>query len=176
MLTGSLVVLRQPLPGDIDLLIRLRNDVRLQAALMSIARPSTPRRVEAWLGKRLDDEQGVFFIIAVEETGQACGFIQLVNINFIAGTGTLGICLDESVHGKGHAGDAMRLLEEYAKDAFNLRKITLEVLASNLRAINFYKKLGYTGVGVRREHFYHSGTYHDVALMEKFIRTAEAQP
>ena len=95
------------------------------------------------------------------------GYIELTNIDFVDRRGDLGICIDKHQHGKGYAKDAVFLLENYAKNLFNIRKIILQVLNSNSRAISFYKKVGYRNIGVFDDHFYMDDQFHDVLLMEK---------
>ncbi|MFH0810827.1 MAG: GNAT family N-acetyltransferase [Pseudomonadota bacterium] len=48
-------------------------------------------------------------------------------------------------------------------------KVTLGVLASNLRAIGFYEKMGFTREGVRRSQFTMEGGFEDETLMARFL-------
>lgn len=50
-------------------------------------------------------------------------------------------------------------------DSLNLHKITLEVLATNTRAINLYKKLGFVEEGRKREEVLKNGVYLDSIIM-----------
>jgi len=43
------------------------------------------------------------------------------------------------------------------------------VLASNIRAIALYPKVGFSEVGVHHAHHYFRGAYHDVLIMEKLL-------
>jgi RimJ/RimL family protein N-acetyltransferase len=118
----------------------------------------------------------VFFVIASVKDQRPLGYLQLANMDFVHGTADLGICVDEAARGTGCAAEALLLLEEYARDVFNLRKIILRVLASNSRAIAFYRKARYQKVGLHRRHFYQRQVYYDVLIMEKFLarsRTAQ---
>jgi diamine N-acetyltransferase len=169
MLVSSLVTLRQPLEKDIELLMSMRNNVDLQAMLMALPKANNIQRVQEWLSRHLNDRQTIFFIIAEKITDRICGYIQLVNIDFIHRFGELGICLSPLEQGKGYGKDAMQVFEKYLCNTFNLRKIMLKVLASNKTAICFYQKLGYLEVGIYREHFYHGSLFHDVILMEKLL-------
>jgi RimJ/RimL family protein N-acetyltransferase len=63
----------------------------------------------------------------------------------------------------------MEMMEDFARRVFGLRKLTLQVLASNTEAVRLYERSGYTTVGVLRGHFMNGGFFHDVALMEKFL-------
>jgi RimJ/RimL family protein N-acetyltransferase len=165
-----LTTLRAPLESDFDFLASLRNDIELQLLLASRSRPNTAERVREWTTSILSDPHSVFFVIADAATAAPRGYVQLVSMDFVSGVGKLGICLEQSARGQGYARDAMTLLCRYAKDVFGLRKIVLEVLGENARAIAFYEKFGFSRVGTLRGHFYHSGVHHDVLLMERFLR------
>lgn len=174
MLAGVNILLREPRDEDLPCLVEWRNDVPLQTQLLAIPRPNSPSRVRDWLAKRSDDPQAVFFIIADRETDTAQGYIQAVRLDFTHGTGELGICLQADAQGKGYASEAVQLLESYLVDRFRIRKLTLQVLAKNLRALRFYEKQGYQRVGTLKEQFYADGSWHDVVIMEKFIASREA--
>ena len=48
---------------------------------------------------------------------------------------------------------------------FGLHKITLEVLSTNERAINLYKKIGFVLEGVKRDEVLKSGKWIDSIIM-----------
>lgn len=154
---------------DQDALLSLRNDVNAQQSLMALPRPNTLERVEGWLSSHLNASDTVFFAIAEKTGDRVCGFIQVVRMHFVHGTGELGICMVPSERGKGYAHEAIMLLETYLLEMFNLRKITLQVLLSNGTAVRLYEKCGYRRVGVYAQHFYNHYAFHDVLLMEKLL-------
>ena len=47
----------------------------------------------------------------------------------------------------------------------NLNRIELSVLKNNLRAINFYKKIGFKEEGINRQAIYKNGEFVDVIIM-----------
>ncbi len=51
----------------------------------------------------------------------------------------------------------------------NLRKVELEVMSSNKRAVRLYKSLGFVEVGVRRQHYFDGTDWRDVLLMELLL-------
>lgn len=50
-----------------------------------------------------------------------------------------------------------------------LSKLNLEVHEKNIKAFNFYKKLGYKFEGVKKGFFYEDGTYYNSIIMGKSI-------
>lgn len=176
MLTGKHVVLRAPVREDMATLLALRNDMKLQQLLGVLPRANTEQRVDDWVASMMSDPRNIFFLIAKRDDEQALGYIQLTQLDFVHGFGELGICIGAHTHGKGYAAEAMRLLESYAHNVFNLRKIILRVLVSNNRAVAFYKKVGYETVGVYRRHLYLNQAYHDTEIMEKFLSSSGGEP
>jgi len=169
MLVGKKTILRAPTKADAEFLVGLRNDIETQMLTMAMPRANTPARVMNWVSGLLDDPRTVFFIIATRSTGKARGYIQIKNMDFVHGSGELGICLANSAQGRGFGREALELIEAYLRDVFALRKIVLQVMSSNTRAISLYHSIGYTEVGTLQKHFYQAGTYHDVTLMERFL-------
>ena len=173
MLEGSVAVLRAPLPADREFLFALRNDLELQSALLALPRPNSMERVAAWIETRLGATDGAFFIIAPKASGEAAGFLQLQHMDFVHGHVELGICLGAAFRGRGLAREALHLAACYARDVFNLRKIILSVVASNIEAVALYEQAGYRRVGIHLGHFYHRQQWHDVLVMEKLLGAAE---
>ena len=169
MLTGNKTILREPQEKDYPFFLDIRNNLEVQSMLLSLPRANSITKVKDWLENSLKEPSTIFFVIAEKETNNAIGYIQLKNMNFINGTAELGICLSEKFHGNGFSSEALSLLENYASNIFNIRKVTLLVINSNSRAINFYKKLNYSEVGIFKNHFYHNQKFHDILIMEKFI-------
>ena len=167
---ASLIKLRQPEDSDLDLLVAMRNNLELQAMLMSLPRASNIQRVRDWLNHHLNNHQSVFFIIAEITTNLPCGYIQITNIDFVHRHGDLGICIDPSCQGKGYGKQAIITIERYLQEIFNLRKLTLKVLEENHVAIHLYKTLAYQNVGIYKEHFYNKGLWHNTVVMEKILR------
>ena len=60
-------------------------------------------------------------------------------------------------------------IERFAKEYVNLRKIKLNVVSDNEKALNMWQSLGYIKVGEYIKERYIKGCYRDLTLMEKFI-------
>ena len=171
MLKGTGTVLRPWREGDLEFLAGLRNDVELQAQLMTQPRPNSLSRVREWLQLRSGQEDSLFFVIADAAGNEPVGYVQVQNLRLLHRTGELGICLAPAAQGRGHGREALALLEKYLQDTFALRKLVLQVLDDNAGAIRFYERHGFTPVGRLGNHFYLNGVYCDVRIMEKlFVR------
>ncbi len=169
MIGDDRIVLRAWAQDDLDALAKLRNDLTLQEMLMSQPRPNSADRVQDWLTGKSGRDDGVFFVIADRDSDQVLGYVQVVNMNTMHGTGELGICIGPDSQGSGYGSSALELLEDYLKRVFNLRKLLLHVFAENEGAVKFYVKLGFDEVGRMQDHFLNNGEYRDVVIMEKFF-------
>ena len=169
MLIGNKVLLRAWAAADLPALQALRNDVPLQRQLMAQPKGSSLEQVRAWLNTRSQTTDAVFFIIADRAGNQALGYVQLLDIDLFHGSGRLGICIGPQAQGQGCGGETLTLLADYVREVFGLRKILLEVLASNEGAIRLYRRHGYREVGRWLQHFRMGSGYADVVLMEKLL-------
>jgi len=169
MVTGKNVALRAWSEDDLPTLQSMRNNLRLQVQLMTQPRGSSFDQIKEWLSTRTRSADGLFFVIACKSSGHAVGYVQVVGMDLLNGTGELGICIAPDCQGKGYGGEAITLLEGYLHGVFRLRKLTLKVLRENNIAIHMYTKHGYAEVGCLREHFYTGAHYSDVVIMEKLF-------
>lgn len=169
MIFSDKVVLRAWIASDLPVLHSLRNNLPLQQQLMAHPKGNSPDQVMDWLSARTKSSDTLFFIIACKPSNNVLGYVQTTGIDFLNGVGKLGICIAPDSQRKGYGGETIRLLETYLRDVFQLRKLTLEVLAENNVAISLYINHGYREVGRLYAHFYINNKYSDVVMMEKLI-------
>src|SRR4051794_16116932 len=128
---------------------------------------SPPRPVDrADFERRLaagDLDGDVHFV--VEADGVAVGRCTLMHEDTLARSAEVGISLLATARGKGVGTEALRQLIEFAFLRRNLRRLYLEVLASNAAAIGAYRKLGFVEEGRRRESCWVRGRYEDDLVM-----------
>ncbi|MFN4355705.1 GNAT family N-acetyltransferase [Parvibaculum sp.] len=168
------VKLRAPGAGDKVELGSMRRDTALQHLLLAYPDTETSIDLDHWLERRTSDPKGAFFVVADIETDKCLGFVQLTNVHGKGRHGALGIAISRAVQGRGVGRQAVTLLLDYAKETMGLRKVELEVMYENDRAIQLYRSLGFNEVGVRREHYFNGTSWHDVLLMEIFLEERQA--
>lgn len=97
--------------------------------------------------------------------GNPLGVVSLTRIDTENSNAYVGVYArpDQPVPGAGTL--LMRCLHEVAFGAMGLHTLKLEVLASNLRAIGLYTKLGYCREGVLRQFLSLDGKREDVVVM-----------
>ncbi len=161
------VSLRVPGSSDFPVLTSLRNDPLVQRQLMIGIAKHSPSQVRAWIRRRSNDPQGLFFVI---DADGPCGFVQLTRIDMKSGSADFGICLERSAYGRGIAAQALRLLEEQAKQNFGCKVIMLRVLRINHRAIAFYRKMKFKVTETKYRYYFDGAHCRDVVFMEKILR------
>ena len=72
---------------------------------------------------------------------------------------------DPEYVGKGYGRDAVTKLLDWSFGILNLRRVALETLATNERAIRAYRACGFVEEGRLREHEYVDGHYVDIVAM-----------
>jgi RimJ/RimL family protein N-acetyltransferase len=109
--------------------------------------PLTPRQAaELWRAFSDPPDRRRPFVATLG--GRIVGHVALREIDHVAGTAELGIMLDPGVIGRGLG---RRILRQFAGDCAQsgLRRLTLEVLATNERALRAYQAAGFVASGER---------------------------
>jgi RimJ/RimL family protein N-acetyltransferase len=102
---------------------------------------------------------------AVEADGGLIGICGLHHIDQHARVCDLGIRLGKEYWGQGFGQDAVRAIVEYAFRHLNMRKVGLEVMADDERAVGAYRKAGFVEEGRFRQQAWFDGAYRDTLRM-----------
>lgn len=167
MLRGEKVVLRAVERDDLKKLHEMSaRNVELEMLGGGEWQPSSLAAWEKDFDKHVGDDFASQFVI--EADGKMIGGIGLHprSINRRSGTAEFGIQIgDPEYVGQGYGRDALTTLLDWAFFVQNFRKITLDTLASNERAIRCYTAVGFREEGRQREQEWYNGRYDDVVLM-----------
>ncbi len=164
MLRGEKVTLRAVRRDDLPRLLDFYNDVEVElAGGGDPPRPTTLERLQRDSDREAAEPPRDKTDFAIEADGNLIGHCGLFHIDETACHGELGISIgDKDYWGRGYRREAVSLLLDYAFRLRNLRRVWLEVHASNERAI---RSCGFVE-GVRmREHIWLDGRYLDNVLM-----------
>ncbi len=152
---------------DFSMLAKLRRDTEVQHSLMGY--PSehvSDTDVQHWLDRRSSDPSGRFLIIA-DQKDECVGFVQLVGIHQKGRFAWLGIAIDPAHQGSGFGKGALNTLFQFSSTELGLKKLLLEVLEKNQRAITLYRSLGFRQVGILSDHYRGREHPQSVAIMER---------
>lgn len=170
MLNQDNLVLRPILRSDLEKLNKWKNDEEIFMFLGGGFNPQSIDQQALWIDKIINiDDKNKRFIIEVDS--EAIGLIGLYNIHNIYQNCEIGMYIGEKdFQGKGYAKDAYNLIEKYAFEYLNMRKIKLFVVDDNSKALKFWRKLGYKIVGTLEKERYIKGQFRDLVIMEKFLQ------
>ncbi len=155
---------------DVVLLNKWKNDEGIFKYLGGGYRPTSLSQQKNWMDKLTENTMENQRYMIVDEEEKKVGQIGLYQISNIHKTCSLGIYIGEKgKQGKGIASKAYKALENYAKSYLNIRKIHLEVVGENERAIKMYERLGFYVCGKYQKERYIDGEYKDLIIMDKFI-------
>ncbi len=111
--------------------------------------------------------------LAICDDGEYLGTISLKNIDKISAE--YAISLRRKAIGKGVAKCATELILHKAFFELGLQKVYLNVFESNVRAIKFYKKMGFTFDGTIKNHVYARGEWRNLCFYSVCSQTHPEQ-
>jgi RimJ/RimL family protein N-acetyltransferase len=167
---GQEVVLRTPKAEDLDGLMELINSLVAEKAEIARTEKVTHEEEVEWMPKmlvRLQKDE-LFFLVA-EIDGK---LVASSDIDVLRGdqkhVGVLGIVVKSGYRDLGVGTEMMKTLIRQA-GKMGLKVLTLQVFATNTRAVHVYEKAGFVQTGrVPMKHF-RGGQYIDEVLMTKLI-------
>ncbi|MDN6572470.1 MAG: GNAT family N-acetyltransferase [Staphylococcus equorum] len=170
MIEGEKIYLRPIENDDINKLNKWKNDAEVFKYLGGGFMPVSIIQQEKWLESMSDLTGKNKRFMICEENEKAIGMIGLYDINWIHRTCEIGIYLGEKeAWGKGYSKESYQLIESFAREYLNLRKIKLYVVSDNTNAVNMWNSLDFIVVGEHFKERFIEGKYRDVLIMEKFI-------
>ncbi|AMP00902.1 acetyltransferase family protein [Collimonas arenae] len=153
--------------SDLIQINRWRNTPETVAQLGSAFRFVGMAIDEKWMEHYLSSRSNnVRLAICDSTTQQLVGAMYLLNIDWLHRNAECAIWIGETeAQGKGIGQQAMRRLLAHAFDDLNLHRIYLSVLSNNIRALNLYKKIGFSEEGKSRDAIFKNGSYDDLIQM-----------
>jgi ribosomal-protein-alanine N-acetyltransferase len=167
MLTGQHVWLRAIEREDLPRLHELFDDdlELMTRASDAPARPSSLAEFEHRFEERLEEPDDRVMRFVIEANREVIGECELHFIDHFQKTCHLGITLGRAYWSKGFGQDAVRTLLDFAFRDLAMRKVELEVLADDERAVGAYRKAGFVEEGRLRAHSWFDGAIHDALVM-----------
>jgi RimJ/RimL family protein N-acetyltransferase len=149
MTDTSSVRLRAVEVGDLPFTRKCRNDPAIHLPALGRRFPITDAGEEAWfrsLGQGSPPAE-VTYMIAASDDDAPLGLITLRDVDWVNRTAMFGLWIAPEAQGNGVGKSATAQMIDVAFGRLNLRKLSLDVLASNERAIAMYAGLGFTQEG-----------------------------
>lgn len=164
MICGEKINLRAVERGDLEQLVRWRNDPVIFRGFFSTFPLSLGAQADWYedLLRRIDKK---LFVIEAKD-GQAVGTIGFDHIDWKNQKAEFGnMLVDKGHRGCGYASDATRTALRFGFEQMNLNRIYLEVYAWNQEAVQLYQKSGFKIEGVLQQAYFTEGKFNDTVLM-----------
>ncbi len=117
---------------------------------------------EKLLASELSEKNNGVSFYVIENDDVVIGYIG--RYYFFQEAEVLNFVVDESYQRQGYG---QKLFDKMVEDMKDVKKITLEARASNIKGINFYTKNGFKQVGVRKK--YYKNGEDALLLLKEFI-------
>ena len=170
MITGEKTLLRGITKDDASVIYKWVNCEELRS-LTGTLYPVSEYEHDEWIKRAVTASDKKLFMICDRETSTPIGTIGLKNFDSINKRAELFISIGNSEFlstpsSKGGYGtDAVKTLVNYCFNHLNIHKISLNVFASNKRAIRCYETAGFVQEGLLKQHHFSNGAYEDVYVM-----------
>ncbi|MGE0040299.1 MAG: GNAT family N-acetyltransferase [Vicinamibacterales bacterium] len=176
LLSDGVVGLRRPAPADVPAYWKMRNDLALVTSVMGFRLGVSEQTAEAWIrsGGGVSGDDLLFTAVLEPDGHRPIGYIKAYRVDRFSRHAWLGLCLFEAAdRGRGYGRRMIAQTCDYLRDYLGLRKVSLEVLASNAPAIALYGRLGFVEEGRLRSQFLADGRFEDVLLFSRFLQGAD---
>lgn len=156
-----MVRLRQLNKKDAPFMIEWMHDEETKKYFQTDFASMTINDVENFVENSFNEESKNFAIVD-EEYEEYLGTISLKNIDYKNRNAEYAISTRKKCRGTGINTEATKQLLNYAFNELYLNKVYLNVLSSNIRAISFYKKIGFKYEGTAKSHVLINNEYMDL--------------
>lgn len=170
MMTGINIHLRALEPDDADMLCSVENDSSQWIENGMSAPFSHHQLLQYALSYEADPFiSGQLRLIIEADNKDVAGVIDLYDISMTNRTAFIGIYVCREWRGKGYAIEALRLIENYARNILNLRILAARVATCNETSISLFRHSGYKQSGLLSDWILSGSKTFDMALFTKRI-------
>ena len=156
-------------PEDLELMYGWENDMQIWRVSGTVAPFS--RHV---LSRLIEEQQFDIYTtrqmrLVIEHDGQAVGAVDLFEFDPHNRRAGVGIIVDSQHRAQGLGHDALKALEQYARQTLHLHQLWCSVTVDNEASLKLFRKAGYVECGLRREWILTSEGALDEILMQKIL-------
>ena len=156
-------------PEDLELMYGWENDMQIWRVSGTVAPFS--RHV---LSRLIEEQQFDIYAtrqmrLVIEHDGQAVGAVDLFEFDPHNRRAGVGIIVDSQHRAQVLGHDALKALEQYARQTLHLHQLWCSVTVDNEASLKLFRKAGYVECGLRREWILTSDGALDEILMQKIL-------
>jgi RimJ/RimL family protein N-acetyltransferase len=173
LLSDDVVALRRPEPVDAPYYWQMRNNLALVSAVMGFRLGVAAHTIEEWIasGGAVAGDDLLLTAVVVADAHRPVGYVKAYRVDRFSRHAWIGLSLfDAQDAGRGYGRRIATQTLDYLRDFVGLRKISLEVLASNDRALALYRGLGFTEEGRMVSQHFTAGRFDDVLILSRFLQ------
>lgn len=147
--------------NDVNKMHEWINDYEVVRFLAIGRRKHSLEELKGFIEKSFIDTDNVYFAIEADD-GKYAGTVSLKSVNKIDLTAEYAIAIHRDYQHQGLAKFATDEILKYGFHSIGLRKIFLNVVETNIKAINFYEKYGFCKEAVFHKHIFINGNFVDL--------------
>ena len=173
LLSDGVVGLRRPEPVDQPHYWRMRNDLPLVSSVMGFRLGVAEHTIDEWIasGGGVTGDDILYTAVLVADGHRPIGYVKAYRVDRFSRHAWVGLSLfDERDTALGYGRRMLALVCDYLRDFVGLRKVSLEVLASNARALRLYRAQGFEDEGCLKSQHFTAGRFEDVLILSRFLR------
>ncbi|MCI8747553.1 MAG: GNAT family N-acetyltransferase [Lachnospiraceae bacterium] len=162
---GKKIYLRAMEPDDMEMYRDMINNPDIEKMLGGgWSFPVSRKEQMLWYDKAVIDKTNLRFTIVIQETQEAVGMVNLVDIDWENGTAFHGIRMNKE-KGKGYGTDAVMALMRYAFEKLRLVRLDTTIIEYNVISQKMYQKCGWIIEGKKKKASFRDGKYFDLFLV-----------
>ncbi|MBO5465185.1 MAG: GNAT family N-acetyltransferase [Alistipes sp.] len=170
---GSICRLRALEPSDLEVMYGWENDVDLWQMNGATA-PFSRHQLSSLIAEQQYDiyaTRQLRLVVETEIDGQsrAVGAVDLFEFNPQNRRAGVGIIISAEYQRRGYALDALRCIENYAREVLMLHQLWCSVAANNTPSLRLFDKAGYRQCGERRDWILTTDGALSEILMQKIL-------
>ncbi|MBG5895682.1 GNAT family N-acetyltransferase [Providencia stuartii] len=158
------IVIRRATLDDIPAVTQMHIDYSAYANTLQLPYPS----IETWEARlATNDPLVTHFVATLDNTVVGILTLHQPSQQRRKHAASFGITVSQMHQGKGIGSKLMQVMVDYCDNWLNIRRIELEVYATNDNGLGLYKKFGFEQEGVMRDYAFRDGQYVDAIMMSR---------
>jgi len=148
---------------DLEEVRKLHNHPEVLKYLTDI-RPVSEQEQEQWFTKISNSRANYRFIARLKESLDLVGVFRLDKLDHVNQSAQIGLDVHPTFQNMGFGTEIYGIFFKLLFNDWNLHKLSLETLSSNVRARRLYVRLGMSIEGTLRQAVYRNGMYEDLVI------------
>lgn len=172
LLSDGVIAMRRPEPADGPFFLRMRNDLALVSSVMGFRLGVNAHTIDEWIkrGGGVEGDDLLLTAVLVPDAHRPVGYIKAYRVDRFSRHAWIGLSVfDARDAGHGYGRRMLTEVCDYLRDFVAIRKVSMEVVASNARALALYDRLGFVEEGRMTSQYFTGGKFEDVVILSRFL-------